>query len=175
MKECRRCNLNFNDNSSFCGRCGGKLRHKPNIPKLPRNNIIIFIITGLVIAAIGIGFVIHEINDINSAKHEIENYRTLKQLSEPDTYDLKINRGWTVTQKRNYVYINGSVTNCSYDKTIDYFEILAKFCNSNGEVIDSDWTNGSGPIEPGETREFQIMHKTNADYQNVRLSVKEVS
>lgn len=151
------------------------MHYKPKTVNLFKKRIMFFVIIGVVIVSLGIGLTVYEINDVSKAKSEIEFNRLLKQLSEPDTSDLQINRGWTVTKKSNYIYINGSVTNCSTDKTINYFEILAKFYNSDGEVIDSDWTNGSGPIEPGETRDFQIMHKANDNHQNVRLSVKEVS
>lgn len=40
----------------------------------------------------------------------------------------------------NYIYIPGSVTNVSFGKMISYFEVEAKFCDSKGKVIDSDWT-----------------------------------
>ena len=74
----------------------------------------------------------------------------------------------------SYIYIKGSVTNVSRSKTIRYFEVEAKFCDNSGKVIDSDWTNDSEDLEPGETRKFEIMHKYSKDEKDIRLSVKDV-
>ncbi len=66
------------------------------------------------------------------------------------------------------------MTNTSLSKTISYFEVEAKFYDDYGNVIDSDWTNDSKDLEPGDTRQFEIMHRYNSDEKDIRLSIKDV-
>lgn len=173
MKECPHCHFLFTNNYTYCGKCGQKLHYK--LKNNINSKIVFIVLVGVIIASICIGITVCEINSVNNVKSDIENYKIIKQLSEPSTYDLKINSNWTLSTERNYIYINGSVKNQSTDKTINYFKIVAKFYDSYGNVIDSDWTNDSEAIFPGETRSFKIMHKSNANIKTARLFVEEVS
>ena len=128
---------------------------------------------------LGIGITILEQNKIQDTRQTIEDYKYKKALQEykskPTISDIRVNSEWTTEKSGNYIYIKGSVTNTSVSKTISYFEVEAKFYDSNEKVIDSDWTNDGEELEPGETRQFEIMHKYNSSEKDIRLYIKEVN
>lgn len=86
---------------------------------------------------------------------------------------LKIQDGYSHKIKGDYVYITGRVKNVS-DSTISYFEVVVKFLDDNGRVLDSDYTNDSFDLKPGEMRSFEIMSKWNDDYKQYSLSIGDV-
>lgn len=183
MKMCPKCNQSYNDNFSYCNICGGKLT-VDNVKRIKnivteKRNITIGVIIVILIAVFGIGITISEQHKMKDAKQAIEDYKYEKALQEyistPTTSDLRVNSDWTQEVKRNYIYINGSVTNTSSSKTISYFEVEAKFYDSNGNVIDSDWTNDGDDLEPGETRKFEMMHKYDSSISRTKLSIKDVN
>ena len=188
MKSCPKCNRQYTDEYSFCNVCGHELvvgdecnkvtrEVNKNISK-NRNQIFAIVIVAL-IAVIGIGVTLSEQKKMKDTKQAIEDYKHEKALQEymstPKTSDLRINSGWTSKVKGNYIYINGSVTNISSNKTISYFEVEAKFYDAKGNVIDSDWTNDGDELEPNETRQFEIMHKYNRNIDEVKLSIGDVN
>lgn len=182
MKKCPKCNKSYNDEFSFCNSCGEKLiDNNATVIKntlVGKRNIIIGIAVVIVVAVIGIGITISEQKKMSDTKQAIEDYKYEKAVQEykstPTTSDLRVNSDWTQKKSGNYIYINGSVTNTSSSKTISYFEVEAKFYDSKGNVIDSDWTNDGDELEPGESRNFEIMHKYDSSVDDIRLSVKDV-
>ncbi len=174
MKICPKCKKSFSDEYSFCNNCGCGLVERSKI-----DSRMLIAIGGLVLVAIlTIGVSVSEKGKIEKNKRDIENYKYKKAVEEykstPSTYDLIVNGDWTQEKDGNYIYIKGSVTNISTSKTISYYEVEAKFYDGMGNVIDSDWTNDSRDLEPGETRQFEMMHKYNSDEKKTILSVKEV-
>ena len=183
MKICTKCKKIYNEEFSYCNVCGEKLiddnttRMKNLIQE--KRNVIIGIGVVLLIAILGIGITISEQKKMNDTKQAIEDYKYEKAVQEykstPTTLDLKVNSDWTQKKTGNYIYINGSVTNTSSSKTISYFEVEAKFYDSKGNVIDSDWTNDGDDLEPGESRKFEIIHKYDSSVNDIRLSIKDVN
>ena len=146
---------------------------------IEKRDIFIGIIIVVAVAIIGIGITISEQKKMSDAKQAIEDYKYEKAVQEykssPTTSDLRVNSDWTQKKSGNYIYINGSVTNTSSSKIINYFEVEAKFYDSKGNVIDSDWTNDGEKLEPGESRKFEIMHKYDSSVDAIRLSIKDVN
>lgn len=180
MKECQKCKKIYIDDFSFCNVCGEKLVDANQIKQIARkkHNIVIAVVIIAVVAVVGIGITVSEQKKMNDTKQAIEDYKYQKEVQEykstPTISDIKVNNDWTQKKSGNYIYINGSVTNTSLSKTISYFEVEAKFSDSKGNVIDSDWTNDGNALEPGETRKFEIMHKYDSSFDNIRLSIKDV-
>ncbi len=174
MKICPRCKKSFSDEYSFCNNCGCSL---DQVPK-PDHKMIVAIGIVALIAIVVLGGAVSEKRKVAENRKEIENYKYNKAVEEyrstPRVSDLRINSDWTKEKDRNYIYIKGSVTNTSLSKTISYFEVEAKFYDDYGNVIDSDWTNDSKDLEPGDTRQFEIMHRYNSDEKDIRLSIKDV-
>ena len=183
MKICTKCKKIYNEEFSYCNVCGEILiddnttRMKNLIQE--KRNVIIGIGVVLLVAILGIGITISEQKKMNDIKQAKEDYKYEKKVQEykstPTTSDLKVNSDWTQKKSGNYIYINGSVTNTSSSKTISYFEVEAKFYDSKGNVIDSDWTNDGADLEPGESRKFEIMHKYDSNVNDIRLSIKDVN
>ena len=183
MKKCPKCNKIYDDDYSFCNICGGTLQNDDttNLKKklMERRDIIIGIVVVCLVASIGIGITVSEQRKMKETRQEIEDYKYEKAVREykatPTTSDIKVNSDWTQKKSGDYIYINGSVTNTSSSKTISYFEVEAKFYDSKGNVIDSDWTNDGDDLEPGESRKFEIMHKYDSNTKDIRLSIKDVN
>ncbi|MCB0395923.1 MAG: FxLYD domain-containing protein, partial [Flavobacteriales bacterium] len=58
--------------------------------------------------------------------------------------------------------------------TIRYFKIKAYYLDDYGNVLDTDIDNDLEDLLPGMSKEFEIMHKNNPDYDRVRVEVDEV-
>lgn len=80
---------------------------------------------------------------------------------------------WTTRTSRNYLYIERTVKNTS-SKDVRYYEIGVKILDRSGNVADTDWTNGTD-LDAGDSQRFEIMHKKDISYSNIRLYIKEVS
>lgn len=173
MKKCRKCKKKYNDEVDFCIYCGKRLSKGSN-------NVIVavVIVIIIIIAMLGIGISLLEQKKIHDTKQAIEDYKYQKMVKEykstPTLSDIVINDDWAVEKDGSYLYIRGSVTNISSSKIISYFEVEAKFFDSKGNVIDSDWTNDGRDLEPGETRQFEIMHKNSGKIYDIKLSIKDV-
>ena len=155
MKICPKCKKVYADNFSFCSICGCSLEPQKTAAIRSKKLFISIIIVAFV-AVIGIGLTITEQKKINDTRKEIEDYKYNKALEEyrntPTKFDMKINNNW-----------------------INYFEVEAKFYDSHGNVINSDWTNDGEELGPGESRKFEIMHKYSSDEKDIRLFIKDVS
>lgn len=187
MKECPKCGEKYNDEFAFCRTCGDELVPARNSNKisqiiqelLKKRNLVIAIVI-IAVAAVGaVGVTLADQKKVHDTKKSVEAAKHQKAvqeyISKPATSDLRVNSDLKTRTSGNYMYISGSVTNTSSTKTISYFEVEAKFYDSKGSVIDSDWTNESGNIKPGETKKFEIMHKYDSRIKDVKASVRKVS
>lgn len=177
MSKCPNCKKEYQDNFDYCLICGSKLQKTERIQKLKSVFIVIIGVIAVIVFIIGLTF-INSVN-ISNAKQEIEDNKyqnaLQEQLSKPSIFDLQVNNGWTKEKDGNYIYIKGTVTNISSSKTISYFEVGAKFYDSRGNVVDSDYTNDGTDLNPGETRKFEIMHKYDSSEIKVKLTIQKVS
>ena len=174
MKECKKCSKKYNDSFDFCPTCGEKL--SPEVkPLLPKRTIAISIC--IIAVFLVIGGLAHEFNQIQKQKEAIEQSQYNRALQEylntPTTSDLTIDSNWTTRTSGNYIYINGTVRNNS-SKNVSYYEIGVKFLDRSGNVVDTDWTNGTD-MDAGDSQRFEIMHKRDFSYSNIQLYIKEVS
>jgi len=83
-----------------------------------------------------------------------------------------VDYNWEI--ERNYSYIRGRIRNDG-NRTISYFKVKAYYLDRHGSVLDTDIDNDLEDLEPGMSKEFEIMHKNNTDYKNIRLEVAEVN
>lgn len=177
MRKCLNCKKKYQGNFDYCIICGSKLQIAERIQKT--KGVYIALISVISVTVIILGYTFVNSVNISNTKQDIEanKYQNAlqEQLSKPSIFDLRVNSGWTKQKDGNYIYIKGSVTNISSIKTISYFEVSAKFYDSRGNVIDSDYTNDGTKLSPGETRQFEIMHKYNSSEQDIKLSIQEVS
>lgn len=72
----------------------------------------------------------------------------------------------------NYDYVKGDVIN-NGSRTIRYMEIVAKYKDANGNVIDSDWTNCTD-IDAGDSAYYEIMHKNVDGTKSVEVKINNV-
>lgn len=100
---------------------------------------------------------VHELSQVKSQKGAIEQSkydRALQEyLSTPTTGGLTILSDWTTRTSRNYLYIEGTVKNTS-SKDVRYYEIGVKFLDRSGNVVDTDWTNGTD-LDAGDSQRFE--------------------
>lgn len=72
----------------------------------------------------------------------------------------------------NYDYVKGDITNNS-SRPIRYIEIVAKYKDANGKVLDSDWTNCTD-IGAGDSAYYEIMHKYVDGTKSVEVKINDV-
>lgn len=173
MKRCKKCALEYPDDTVFCPSCGSQLESvsPAQSRKLP------VIIACLAVAVFLFGFALNDYNKLTAQQNAMSTARAQKEweeyLNTPSTSDLRINSGWRHYVDGNYIYVEGTVTNKS-DKDISYYEIKAEYLDIFDNVVTTDWTNGTR-LAPGETQDFSIMHKTSSKIHDVKLSIQEVS
>lgn len=98
--------------------------------------------------------------------------RELREKYDPSSrLEIQSERNYEIRGK--YIYVSGHVKNVS-DNDINYFEVIVKFVDEDGNVLDSDYTNDSLKLGSGEMRSFEIMHKWNDDFKKCRLSIGNV-
>lgn len=169
----KKCSKQYDDSFVFCPDCGERL--SPSAPKISKRNALLIVC--IAAALLIIGGSVHELSQVKSQKDAIEQSkydRALQEyLSTPTTGDLTILSDWTTRTSRNYLYIEGTVKNTS-SKDVRYYEIGVKFLDRSGNVVDTDWTNGTD-LDAGDSQRFEIMHKKDISYSNIRLYIKEVS
>ncbi len=86
---------------------------------------------------------------------------------------LTIQKGWTFTTEGDYYYVKGSVKNTG-DISADYFEVVAEFKDSNGNVIDTDYTNSGQTIKPSNSKKFEIMYPYDSNIESVTIYVDDI-
>lgn len=163
---CLKCGKELKDGTNFCDNCGTKTK------KLYKRMVIVII--AVIIAAISVTtiIIVEQTKQKKQRQKELD-YIVQEYQNKPTKYDIEIVPGWTFTKKGNYTYIEGFVKNTS-SKNINYYEIAAKYLDSNDNVIDTDWTNGIH-LDPGDSQSFEIMHKYYSECKYVRLEIREVS
>lgn len=86
---------------------------------------------------------------------------------------LEIQSGFTHKINGDYIYITGRVKNVS-NSNISYFEVRVDFKDSNGNVLNSDYTNDGLTLKPNDMREFEIISKWDNEYNQYSLSIGDV-
>ena len=71
-----------------------------------------------------------------------------------------------------WMKIRGRVHNAG-TSAVTYVKIEAQFLDARGNVVDTDWTYAvtSEPLQPGESRSFDIMQRTGRKASRYRVSV----
>lgn len=194
---CKNCGAGLPEGTSFCGKCGQDLRGnsdkdqqltmKFEIPKktkvsheLKKKLLKIINSTKLQISIKTKQS--HKLVKKFSGKIHLKNielykkttlglHKLMKKIPKSiNSKELIIIQGWTWVTEGNYTYLRGSVKNIG-KKTINRFEVNAKYEDVNKNVLDSDFTNWNRRVQPGECKEFQIKHHLNLNYYSVELSV----
>lgn len=109
-------------------------------------------------------------------KHKSLHLETEKKIKETfgsKSSILEIQPNDSYKIKGDYIYITGRVKNIG-DTDIEYFEVVCKFLDKDGQVLDSDYTNDGLILKSGEMREFEIMHKYKSEYDSYSLSIGDV-
>lgn len=78
-----------------------------------------------------------------------------------------------LVRQRGYAYVRGSVTN-NGDRPVAYWKATARFRDKNGAVIDTDYTNSGETLRPGESKNFQIMHRHDPRFDTATVEIDEV-
>ena len=66
-------------------------------------------------------------------------------------WSISIRNNFKYTVEGDYSYIRGSVKNTG-DKSISYFEVVCKYYDAGGNVLDSEYTNSGMLLEPNEEK-----------------------
>ena len=193
--NCPECKKEISDLAESCPQCGYKLKLKKDVSKKPRvfqyisivtfavslfspqlftNFFVLIIISTAIISLLrkegwwGLSFlflffgflllVLPSLTKLNEKKY-IQNVIIVKK---------------TWVKEENYTYVRGSVLNLG-DRDISYFKVKVYYLSASGDVIDTDIDNDSEVLKPGMSKEFEVMHKNNPEYSNIRVEVDEVS
>ena len=176
MMKCDNCGKTFKNDKAFCLFCGAPLRvDTPNKFKGAAELLKKYwiIIAGVLIVCIAMSVLAVDNERRQEIKDSIRRSQIVKEINAPSIFDLQIQPGWTNSKSGNYTYINGSIMNIS-NKTVKYYKITAKFYDTTGSVIDSDYTNSAETLLPDESSQFEIMHKYDSRVENIRLFIDEV-
>ena len=73
-----------------------------------------------------------------------------------------------------YAYVRGKITNGS-DRTLTYWEVKARFLDRKKNVVDTDITNDSFTLRPGETKKWEIMHPYSPEVKRVEAELEDVT
>lgn len=156
-----------------------------DLESVNKKSLFIVLIVGIAIVAI-IGHVKNEESkktdlavlqyyaDMEAQKAAGTNYAPTSNTNTIPTNDLEIQDGWTWEYDNGYDYVRGRVKNIGVSN-ISYFKITAEYMDSNGNVLDTDYTNDGEMIRSGNMKEFEIMHKSNPEHVKVRIFVEEVN
>ncbi|MBU3182381.1 FxLYD domain-containing protein [Clostridium psychrophilum] len=108
---------------------------------------------------------------IQLSKKTNELHRQIKKIVKNiNSNSLVIIDGSTCVTEDNYTYVRGSVKNIG-NRTIKYFEVNVKYEDVNKNVLDSDFTNWNRKVQSGESKEFEIKHHINKNYQSIKISI----
>ncbi|MBZ0178543.1 MAG: zinc ribbon domain-containing protein [Melioribacteraceae bacterium] len=196
LSNCPQCNQPISNNDFFCPKCGYQLNQRNKIRS--ENNSSTFQIIALATFVISLFtpmlflnfFVLIVIvsSIISLVKKEKRKALSVVALllgffmllapaineSQELEYKDKITIvNWDWNQERNYSYIRGRIRNDG-NKIVTYFKIKAYYMDGSGNVLDSDITNDLDDLNPGMSKEFEIMHKHNSEYKTAKVSVDEV-
>lgn len=100
--------------------------------------------------------------NMSKAKQEQDAYR---QKLVPTVVEFAFERDWS--------YVRGTVGNHG-QKTVTYWKLAARYKDKAGTVIDTDYTNSTETLGPGQSKSFEIMHRLNPRFANVDVSIEEV-
>lgn len=192
--NCNNCKAELPEETSFCSKCGQDLRGnqqftmKIEIPKKVKasHKLMKKLSELILLSKIELSKTTKKLHKLvlrfskNVHSKYIELYKKTKELYKlmkkiPKSIlskELVIIDGWTWVTEDDYTYVRGSVKNVG-KKAIKYFEVNVKYKDLNKNVIDSDFTNWGGQIQPGDAKEFEIKHYLNKKYQSIDISVNK--
>lgn len=115
---------------------------------------------------------INESEEINKQRVQIrqQSKQTVEKYN--PSAKLEIQQGHRYEVRGDYIYINGKIRNVS-NSIVTYFEVRVDFMDDIGQVLDSDYTNDGLTLNPGDMREFEIMHRL-INYKTYKLSIGDV-
>lgn len=158
MKRCIHCNTEIENNANFCASCGKSTRNSVNKKKSTVACFVIVILTLI--------FLLGDVYSQHKSRADLEEEQLNRRIEEykntPQKSDITFKDDWDMRTKNDYIYVEGSITNTGKNP-IKYYKITVNFYASNGEMIDSDWTNGTD-LGVGETQIVDLMHKDNSGY-----------
>lgn len=194
---CKNCGAGLPDETSFCSKCGHDLRDnndknqltmKFEIPKKTKVSHELIKKFSKIIHSSKIQISkktkqshklvkkfsenIH-LKNIELSKKTTRLHKLIKKLPlSINSRELIIIEGWTWGTEGNYTYLRGSVKNIG-NKAINHFEVNVKYEDVNKNVLDSDFTNWDRVLQPGDCKQFEIMHHLNENYHSVDISVND--
>ena len=105
-------------------------------------------------------------------QEEIEQFKKQQNLIDSSVNGLIIQNEKIWTNDGDYSYFKGRVKNIG-NLDITYWKLTLELCDSNENVLDTDYTNSSETIRPGNMKEFEIMHKYDSEYKKARVFIDE--
>ena len=114
-----------------------------------------------------------DVTPMNTEQKELLLERVLNgQMNKGDSRIKILSHQLTINN--SYGHIIGDVKNV-YDSTISYYKITCKFLDSDGNIIDSTFTNSGQNIGSAEIRKFDIKHKWDDRFKDYKLIIEDVS
>lgn len=186
--NCPECGKEVSDQSRECVHCGYPIPNKEqevqtsavdqnstNIQTSKRKNKPVLM--SIVGVAVLIFVLILGTNVMDKSKKDSDylNQQIAKAQAETEILNsLEIQDGWEWNEKDGYSYVTGRVKN-NGTSTITYFEVYVDFLDDNNNVLNSDYTNSSMVLNPGDMKEFEIMTEYKEEYKKAQVYVNAVS
>lgn len=170
MKKCRHCGMEQAEDAVFCVGCGESTKTTGQQKKVVAICLSLVLVTGFVLVK---DMITQEQSRKNLEDEQINRW-VEDYLNTPKVTDITFKNDWEMNLKNDYYYVDGSITNTG-SNPIRYYKITVNFLDFYGNVVDSDWTNGSN-LGVGESQVVDLMHKkSSADIRKFEYFVTEVS
>jgi hypothetical protein len=75
--------------------------------------------------------------------------------------------------KRDYQYISGEIKNTG-PAIVTYWKVWVRFLDAQDNVIDTDYESARGPLGPGQTIRWELMHRYDKRVHRFLFDVQEV-
>jgi len=98
---------------------------------------------------------------------------TTNKTKDSSECPLNIPNDWVWKSSENFTFVKGRVKNIS-NSPIEYYEVVAKYMDLEGNVLDSEYVFNSRTLLPNESEEFEIMKELNESYAQVGLFITNI-
>jgi len=88
-------------------------------------------------------------------------------------YIEKVSNSWDQENDSGYITIHGRVTNDG-EKVLQSVKVVAAFQDDFGNTLDTDVGYVFGDVSPGDSKEYDIMHKSSPEYKRILVRIDEV-